>query len=54
LTLRQASPGSLVFAHDGGSEPDASLMKQLDRLVASMAEAGYKFVTVSEVLAASA
>ena len=29
-------------------------MKQLDRLAGSMTDAGYKFVTVSELLAASA
>jgi hypothetical protein len=29
-------------------------MEQLDRLVASMTDAGYRFVTVSELLAASA
>ena len=52
--LRQASPGSIVIAHDGGSEPNASLMRQLDRLVASLTNAGYRFVTVSELLAASA
>jgi peptidoglycan/xylan/chitin deacetylase (PgdA/CDA1 family) len=53
-TLQQASPGSIVLAHDGGPEPNASLMQQLDRLVASMTDAGYRFVTVSELLAASA
>jgi peptidoglycan/xylan/chitin deacetylase (PgdA/CDA1 family) len=52
--LRQASPGSIVLAHDGGSEPNAGLMKQLDRLVASMTDAGYRFVTVSDLLAARA
>ncbi|HEY1005305.1 MAG TPA: polysaccharide deacetylase family protein [Streptosporangiaceae bacterium] len=52
--LRQASPGSIILAHDGGSEPDAGLMTQLDRLVASMTDTGYRFVTVSELLAASA
>ena len=52
--LRLASPGSIVLAHDGGPEPNASLMRQLDRLVASMTDAGYSFVTVSELLAASA
>jgi len=51
--LRLASPGSIVLAHDGGSEPNAILMTQLDRLVASMTDAGYGFVTVSELLAAS-
>jgi len=52
--LRRASPGSIVLAHDGGSEPNADLLKQLDRLVASMTDTGYKFVTVSELLATSA
>ena len=53
-TLREASPGAIVLAHDGGSEPNISLMQQLDRLVASMTGDGYTFVTVSELLAASA
>ena len=52
--LRQASPGSVVLAHDGGPEPNAGLISQLDRLVASMTDAGYRFVTVSELLAARA
>jgi peptidoglycan/xylan/chitin deacetylase (PgdA/CDA1 family) len=52
--LAQASPGSIVLLHDGGPEPDATLMKQLDRLAGSMTDAGYRFVTVSELLAASA
>lgn len=51
-TLREASPGSIVLTHDGGSEPNASLMQQLDRLVGSMTDSGYRFVTVSELLAA--
>jgi peptidoglycan-N-acetylglucosamine deacetylase len=50
-TLRQASPGSIVLAHDGGPEPNGTLMQQLDRLVGSMTDAGYRFVTVSELLA---
>jgi peptidoglycan/xylan/chitin deacetylase (PgdA/CDA1 family) len=52
--LEQASPGSILLLHDGGSEPNATLMKQLDRLTGSMTDAGYRFVTVSELLAASA
>lgn len=52
--LKQGTPGSIILAHDGGPEPNPSLMAQLDRLVASMTETGYKFVTVSELLAASA
>ena len=52
--LRRPSPGSILLAHDGGSEPNASLVKQLDRLVASMTDTGYRFVTVSELLASSA
>jgi len=50
--LRQATPGSIILVHDGGPEPNAGLMKQLDRLVASMTDTGYRFVTVSELLAA--
>jgi peptidoglycan-N-acetylglucosamine deacetylase len=52
--LRQATPGSIVLAHDGGSEPTAALMTQLDRLVGTMADSGYAFVTVSQLLAAPA
>jgi peptidoglycan/xylan/chitin deacetylase (PgdA/CDA1 family) len=50
--LRQGSPGSIVLVHDGGPEPNASLLTQLDRLVASMTDSGYSFVTVSELRAA--
>ena len=50
--LRQGSPGSIVLAHDGGPEPNVSLMPQLDRLVASMTDRGYRFVTVSELRSA--
>jgi len=53
-TLRRASPGSIVLAHDGGPQPNAALMRQLDRLVGAMTDAGYTFVTVSELLAAPA
>jgi peptidoglycan-N-acetylglucosamine deacetylase len=52
--LRQATPGSIVLAHDGGSEPNAALMTQLDRLIGAMADEGYTFVTVSQLLAAPA
>jgi peptidoglycan/xylan/chitin deacetylase (PgdA/CDA1 family) len=52
--LRRASPGSIVLAHDGGSEPNGSLMQQLDRLIAAMTDAGYQFVTVTELLRAPA
>jgi len=50
--LKQGTPGSIVLLHDGGPEPNGNLMKQLDRLVASMTDSGYRFVTVSELLAA--
>jgi peptidoglycan/xylan/chitin deacetylase (PgdA/CDA1 family) len=51
--LRRASPGTIVLAHDGGSEPNASLMAELDRLVGSLTSNGYRFLTVSELLARS-
>jgi peptidoglycan/xylan/chitin deacetylase (PgdA/CDA1 family) len=50
--LKQGTPGSIILLHDGGPEPNANLMKQLDRLVASMTDSGYRFVTVSELLTA--
>jgi peptidoglycan/xylan/chitin deacetylase (PgdA/CDA1 family) len=52
--LRWGTPGSIILAHDGGPEPNQALMAQLDRLVASMQDTGYRFVTVSELLAAPA
>lgn len=53
VILREGTPGSIVLAHDGGPEPGASLMTQLDRLVGSMTDTGYAFVTVTELLAAA-
>jgi peptidoglycan/xylan/chitin deacetylase (PgdA/CDA1 family) len=50
LILGHATPGSIVLAHDGGPEPDTALIRQLDRLVGSMTDEGYRFVTVSELL----
>jgi peptidoglycan/xylan/chitin deacetylase (PgdA/CDA1 family) len=50
LILGHATPGSIVLAHDGGPEPNTALIRQLDRLVGSMMDEGYRFVTVSELL----
>jgi len=49
--VRRVSPGTIILAHDGGSEPNATLMKELDRLVATLTDSGYRFVTISELLA---
>ena len=49
--LRKATPGSIVLAHDGGPEPNATLMAQLDRLVGGLLDDGYRFATVSGLLA---
>jgi peptidoglycan/xylan/chitin deacetylase (PgdA/CDA1 family) len=51
-TLRQASAGSIVLAHDGGSEPNDELVSQLDRLIGGLKDDGFAFATVSELLAA--
>jgi peptidoglycan/xylan/chitin deacetylase (PgdA/CDA1 family) len=48
----RASPASIVLAHGGGPQPSPTLMRQLDRLVGTMTDAGYRFVTVSGLLAA--
>ena len=42
----------IVLAHDGGPQPNATLMQQLDRLAGSMTGAGYTLVTVRGLLAA--
>jgi len=52
--LRRASAGTIILAHDGGTEPDPDLMKQLDRMIAAMTASGYRFVTISELLSAEA
>lgn len=52
-TLRQASPGSIVLAHDGGPEPNDRLMAQLDRLIGKLLDDGYRFTTVSKLLSAA-
>jgi peptidoglycan-N-acetylglucosamine deacetylase len=49
--LREVSPGSVILAHDGGPEPNATLIQQLDRLAGSLKDAGYQFLTASELLA---
>ena len=50
--LSDVSPGSIILAHDGGPEPNQTLMQQLDRLVGGLKDAGYQLVTASELLAA--
>ncbi len=51
--LSDVSPGSIVLAHDGGPEPNETLMQQLDRLVGGLKDQGYTLVTASELLAAA-
>jgi peptidoglycan/xylan/chitin deacetylase (PgdA/CDA1 family) len=53
-TLRQASAGSIVLAHDGGPEPNENLVTQLDRLIGGLKDDGFTFTTVSDLLAAPA
>src|ERR1700759_2257041 len=49
--LRDVSPGSVGLAHDGGPEANPPLIQQLYRLVGSLKDAGYEFLTASELLA---
>lgn len=51
-TLWQSSPGTIVLAHDGGSEPNQTLYQQLDRMIGTMTDDGYRFVTMTNLLAA--
>ncbi len=49
--LANASPGMIVLCHDGGPTPDAGLYPEVERFVAAMTRDGYRFVTVSQLLA---
>jgi peptidoglycan/xylan/chitin deacetylase (PgdA/CDA1 family) len=48
--LRQASPGSIALLHDGGGNR-ASTVAALPRIIDTLRERGYRFVTVPELLA---
>lgn len=48
-----ASPGMIVLCHDGRSTPADSLFVAVRRLLAELTDAGYRFTTVSELLALS-
>lgn len=45
-----ASPGMIVLAHDGRSDPSDELMSELDTFIGNLTAKGYMFVTVSELL----
>lgn len=45
-------PGSIILCHDGRSDPKPALLPALDWFIADISKQGYKFVTVSELLAA--
>jgi peptidoglycan/xylan/chitin deacetylase (PgdA/CDA1 family) len=51
-TLREASAGSIVLAHDGGPEPNQNLVTQLDRLIGGLKDHGFTFTSVTGLLAA--
>jgi peptidoglycan-N-acetylglucosamine deacetylase len=44
-------PGSIVLAHDAGDERRLIALNALPAMIAGLQEAGYRFVTVSELLA---
>lgn len=50
--IETASPGMVVLCHDGRGTPAESLFVEVERLVATLTADGYRFVTVSEMLAA--
>ena len=49
-----ATPGSVVLAHDGGPGPHAVGVAALPALLSGLAARGFRFVTVSELLALAA
>ena len=52
--IASASPGMIVLAHDGRSDPTEELVEEVARFITRMQADGYRFVTVSELLDASA
>ena len=50
--IETASPGMIVLCHDGRGTPAESLFVEVERLVATLTADGYRFVPVSEMLAA--
>jgi peptidoglycan/xylan/chitin deacetylase (PgdA/CDA1 family) len=53
-TVRTATPGSIVLAHDGGSEPSTRLVRAIDGMLTSLRSKGFRFVTMEQLIAASA
>lgn len=51
--LAGASPGIVILCHDGGPTPADRLYPVVERFVATMRERGYRFVSVSTLLAAA-
>ena len=47
-----ASPGMIILCHDGRGTPEESLYVAVRRLLRELTADGYRFVTVSELLAA--
>ena len=48
-----ASPGMIILCHDGRGTPEESLYVAVRRLLSELTDDGYRFVTVSDLLAAS-
>lgn len=49
--IATASPGMIVLCHDGRGTPNAALYVAVDRLIGTLTQQGYRFATVSEVIA---
>lgn len=52
VDVATASPGMIILCHDGRSTPADELFVAVRRLVNELSDAGYRFVTVSDLLAA--
>jgi peptidoglycan-N-acetylglucosamine deacetylase len=49
-----AGPGSVILVHDGGPVPNGRGLRAMPEIIDRLTRAGYRFVTVSELLAAEA
>jgi peptidoglycan/xylan/chitin deacetylase (PgdA/CDA1 family) len=49
-----AGPGSMILVHDGGPVPNGSGLRAVAEIIDRLTRDGYRFVTVSELIAAEA
>ena len=51
--VQRLQPGAIVLCHDGRGHANPALLDNLDALLTALDQAGYQYVTVSDLLASS-